>query len=116
MGVDLKLLPLLGMDFWASHDILRLERRRELWPAIDNLPQKDIPKPLSCHEARTKEGECCYGDQDTSPYGEGLKWTTAKALLTLKDHESVQDNWMNRAVWKYLEQMPPDWPIVLYWH
>ena len=57
MGVDLKLLPLIQRDFWVSHDILRLNRDRKLWPAIDALPQRDIPSPLSCHEVPTPEGE-----------------------------------------------------------
>lgn len=116
MGVDLKLLPLLTPDFWAAHDILRLERRSELWPAIQALPQLDIPKPLSCYEARTPEGEPCYGPVETDPYGNRMKWVTAGALLTLKDHESIRDDWQNRAVWAYLANIPEDWPIVLYWH
>lgn len=116
MGVDLTLMPLLSPDFWCAHDLLRLERRGELWPAIDGLPQKEIPKPIGCYVATSKDGETAYGDRDETPYGDKMKWTTAADLLTLKDHEAVQDNWMNRAVWSYLAAMPPTWPIVLYWH
>ncbi len=116
MGVDLKLLPLLAPDFWVSQDILRLEKRSELWPAIDALPQLDIPKPLTCHEASTPAGEPCYGQVETSRYGDRLKWVTAGALLTLKDNEAIKDDWRNCAVWAYLANMPEDWPIVLYWN
>lgn len=52
MGVDLTLMPLLSPDFWAAHDLIRLERRRELWDPIAVLPQLPIPKPLGCYVAR----------------------------------------------------------------
>lgn len=116
MGVDLKLLPLLSKSYWTAHDMLGLERRRELWPEIDKIPQRDIPGPVNCFLARGADGDPCYGSVEESPYGERLKFTTAGDLLALKDHDAVQDNFLNRAVWKYLAEMPPDWPIILYWH
>lgn len=116
MGVDLTLLPLIAKDFWCAHDILRIERRRELWESIMALSSAPVPKPLGCYFAHTNESDTCYGDITEDPYGEKLRWTTPKALLTLKDHEAVQDDWKNIAVWTYLAQMPDEWPIVLYWH
>lgn len=116
MGVDLTLMPLLSKDTWCSHDLIRLNRRRELWDPVAALPQWPIPKALSCHQARDpKTGETCYGDAETTPYGDRMTYTTAGDLFTLGDHEGVQDNWQNKAVWAYLANMPPDWPIVLYW-
>lgn len=116
MGVDLTLMPLLSKDFWAAHDVLRLERRRELWDAVTDLPAKPVPQKVSCYMARLPSGETGYGDLEQDPYGGALQYVTAADLLTLKYREEVQDNWMNRAVWSYLTKMPPDWPIVLYWH
>ena len=116
MGVDLTLLPLIAEDFWAAHDLLRVERRRELWPSITALPTLPIPEPLSCYVAQLENGECGYGRLAKDPYGSLLEYTTAGALLTLASHESVNDCWENRAVWAYLAQMPSEWKIVLYWH
>lgn len=116
MGVDLTLLPLIGPDFWAAQEMLRVERRPELWDNVNALPQKPIPKPLSCYLARDpKYGETIYGDIETDPYGGRPTYTTAGALYKLKDHKAVQDNWKNRAIWAFLEKLPADWPIVLYW-
>lgn len=116
MGVDLTLMPLLSKDYWAAHDMLRLERERDLWDPIAKLPQAPIPKPLSCHQARNKEtGDTCYGDAENTPYGDRMTYTTVADLLMLNDHEGVQDHWRNKAVWAYLAQMPGDWKIVLYW-
>lgn len=116
MGVDLKLLPLLAEDFWCAHEVLFVERRRELWDDVLALPQQPIPGKLSCYFARDSRGECCYGDITTDPYGGALHYTTAGALATLAGHESVQDNWKNKAIWASLAEMPEDWPIVLYWN
>ena len=117
MGLDLKLLPLLGRDYWASHDMLRLERNRELWSEIEKLPRNPIPQALSCYQAVSPTtGDPCYGDVERDPYGTPLTYITAADLLSLKNHEAVQGDWMNRAVWAYLAEMPGDWPIVLYWY
>lgn len=117
MGVDLRLLPLLSKDFWCAHEILSLERRRDLWDEILKLPQKPIPQPLSCFLATDKtSGEICYGYIETDPYGGRPHYTTAGDLVTLRDNHEVQDNPKNRAIWAYLAETPPDWPIVLYWH
>jgi len=112
MGIDLKLLPLLGLDHWAALDILQLERRHELWPEILALPSAVINEPLSCYETE----DACYGEVETSAYGEPLRWVRAAQLCDLKQHKGVQDNWRNRAVWAYLACMPAARPIVLYWH
>ena len=115
MGVDLTLAPLIQPNFWASHEMIQVERRRELWCEIDKLDQIDIPEPLACFFAQGME-DLEYGDRVESPYGERLKFTTPEQLMTLREHEAVKDNWRNRAVWSFLAEMPSDWPIVLYWH
>lgn len=110
MGVDVRLLPLIGRDFWAAHEILDLERCSHLWPQIRALPSEPIPQPFSFYQ---NEG---YGPRSEDGYGNPLRYVTAGALVTLADRPSVTDNWKNRAVWAYLAEMPPDWPIIIYWH
>ncbi len=115
MGVDLTLLPLISKDYWAAHDMINLERRSELWPLIEALPQKDIPQALSCFLARGSDGESKYGQETRTPYGMPMRYTTVGDLLALRDSGPVQNAWRNKAAWAYLAEMPPDWPIVLYW-
>ena len=116
MGVDLTLMPLMSKDFWASHDLLRLERRSEFWPEIAKIEKAEVPQPVYCYVARGQDGEAKYGELSETPYGTPLPWTTVGALLELKDHECVQEHRLNRAVWKYLSELPPDLPVALYWH
>jgi hypothetical protein len=115
MGVDLTLMPLIGKDYWAAHTQIDLGRNNDLWDRLMNMPTQEIPKPLCCYKAHNGEG-ATYGDVDKSPYGERLTFATVADLLKFKDCKEVQDDWENRAAWAYLEHMPPDWKIVLYWH
>jgi hypothetical protein len=116
MGVDLTLMPMLGRDGFAAHDLIRLERRRDLWTEIMALPAEPLTKPLNCLVARLPNGESGYGRLETDPYGERVHTVKAGDLAKLADNENVTDNWVNRAAWGYLAQMPPDWPVALYWH
>lgn len=118
MGVDLTLMPLMSKEIDRlplSRELIEIERRRELWDDINALPQKPLEK-LGCYKAYDKEGNTCYGDATETPYGEPITYTTAGDLLSLSDHPAVQDNWKNIAVWAYLEKIPRDWPVALYWH
>jgi hypothetical protein len=116
MGVDLTLMPLLEKDYWVSHALIRLERRRALWPKIEALGARPVPEPLTCFQGVGPDGDPAYGEITQDPYGQPLTWLPAGELATLHDDETVQDNWLNQAAWAYLRQMPPDWPVVLYWH
>lgn len=116
MSVSLTLLPILGKDMWVAHTSFRLEDRSELWPIVSELPTAHAPNGLTCHFARRPSGDHCYGHILSDPYGGPLQWVSAGALVSLADHPAVKDVWKNRAAWAYLEQMPADWPVVLYWH
>jgi len=117
MGVELRLLPVIQKNVWLSHEMWTVVGEYEFWKAIDSIPQQPITEPIGCFLAQDKKtGETTYGNVETDPYGSRLKYTTVSDLLTLKDHKVAQDNWRNRAVWAALQQMPPEWIIVLYWH
>lgn len=116
MGVELNLLPLYINNSWLSHQIIAIGKEYDLFDKINKLPQSEIPEALSCYLARDKEGETHYGYIMEDPYGNKLKWVTVGDLLSLKDSDSVKDNWKVRAAWAYLAEMPSDWKIVLYWH
>lgn len=118
MGVDLTFMPSLSEDRLSeAHDLISVERSSGLWPDIKRLVSKELEKPISCFYARNAQGKICYyGETDTDPYGGKLCWVKAAQLKMLRLHPAVTDNWKNRAVWAYLEQMPDNWPVVLYWH
>jgi hypothetical protein len=117
MGVDLTLLVFTGDNF--SHTMLDLERRSGLWEcitAIENMFGWNVPIPFYSFYGTMKNGERGYGDTQTTPYGDRLKYVHVKQLKPLSSNQYVLDNYNNRAVWAYLEQLPDDVQIALYWH
>lgn len=122
MGLDLKLMPFGGECPGAvnfAHTILCCERRRDLFELIlelDGREGQNVPTGfntfLSFDEALEKS---CYGETLETPYGERLHWVEARFLAVLASHADVLDNHLNRAVWAYLKELPPAWPVALYW-
>ena len=116
MGVDLTLMPLLSDAWWGSHDIWSVNRRRELWDAIDELEVHPVPGKFTGFMSSDDDGEYKYGEILADRYGEKLTYIDAGELAKLKDHEAVQDNWKNKGFWELISLMPPTYPIVLFWH
>lgn len=120
MGVDLRLLPIEceHENLWYSHSMLSLERRRELWPLFAELEKTSgvVDPSFTSFCGRQDNGENGYGKTLETPYGQPLTYLTAEQILTLKDHEAVQDNTTNRAIWAYLAHLNPKMKIALYWH
>jgi hypothetical protein len=115
MGVDLRLLPFSSPDADFSHDILKVERRRELWEPIAEIEKnrgRDVPDTFYSFSGAGEK----YGLTTKTPYGDNLRYVTAEDLLTLRRHKAVKDNHRNRAVWAWLAQMPHDTKVALYWH
>lgn len=122
MGVDLRLLPIDGdhgtvVNF--SHNVLSLERRRELWEPIAEIEKahgRDVPENFDSFIGRRADGETGYGRTIESPYGTPVRYVRAADLLPLAEHEAVTDNPKNHAAWAYLAALPADYKVALYWH
>lgn len=114
MGLDLALLP-FSYDL-CSFTVLQCERRRELWRVVTGLPAWPVDPGFSSYCGQIPGGGYAYGETQETPYGRRLTYTTVKHLLTLRDHEGVMDNPNNRAVWAYLNELPPSTKVALYWH
>src|SRR4051794_22704137 len=108
MGVDVSLYPVsFGDDDkgFYSFSILGLERRRELWDdlaKVSNYPCVSLTGHIGDNYCEKKED--CYGTK--------LRYALATDLAALANHEAVQDNPLNRAVWAYLGALNPDAKIV----
>ncbi len=117
MGLDLTLMPLHSKDRWVSFELIRIERDSDLFNAIFGIKPNPVPaESVQCFQASLGNGERGFGALTTDPYGSKLTYLTAGSLMTIQQHEGVQDDWKNRAVWRLLSEFPSDWPIVLYWH
>jgi hypothetical protein len=123
MGLDLSLLPVeaeFGDGTGFSHSVLALERRTGLFDAILDIEEREgAPVPgrfetFVCRDDRFEETH--YGDTRETPYGEPLLWVRAASLAELRSHPEATDFPRNRAVFAYVDALPPDTKVALYWH
>ncbi len=78
---------------------------------------------LSSFVSRVPDGkmkdECCYGEVTHDPYGKPLTYVRADALTKCLVTQRSQDTTMSHrqsAAARYVEQLPPETAIALYWH
>jgi hypothetical protein len=120
MGIDLLLLPIHPTDNTRAfaHTTLEVQRRHELLSLIRTLPSQPVPPFLETlvSMAGPQELEAwVQGDTQTDSYGDPLRCVRAEDLWLLANHPAVEDNFVNRATWAYLVQLPEDMLIAIYW-
>lgn len=122
MSVDLVLMPALGKDCEAAHDMLNCHRRYELFDeirALDSRPvdiDDGIDSGVCCYLALNADtGSAHYGVAFKDYYGDPLRIVTVGELLKVSWHDGVRDNFHNRGIWRLLAEYPADWPVVLFW-
>lgn len=125
MGLDLALLP---FDYdrsgtpatHFSHTILDCDESGTLFRAIGAVEHRcdqDVPagfRSFMSRDARYEDYH--YGETVETGYGGPLRWLTAEELLPFRGYVGVLDSDKNRAVWAYLEVLPPRTKVALYWH
>jgi hypothetical protein len=120
MGLDLTLLPLHHQSEITSRNIMcydKLRVRRE--DDIINMLREDDPTTLVTQALPpgAKLVSPMYEPKKTSrkdPYGDELKYAFAKDFKKFKWPEEMDRR--NKGVRAYLKALPPDIPIILYWH
>ena len=120
MGVDLMLLP-MDADFNNSafaYTTLEVRRRRELWPLICALPSE--PVPPSFESLLSLEGPPDWdfwvqGNTQVDGYEKPLFCVLAEHLLSLASHPAIEEEYLNKAAWAYLAQLPGETRVALYW-
>jgi len=109
MGPDLTLIP-MGSDSpeWGfGHELIDLERNRDLFYKIMELPTSAVPKNFSTFRGKGEDGEHCYGDTQKTPYGEPLTAVTMGELKMLG---------IPGPPGAYVEASRDEQRVALYWH
>lgn len=120
MGVDLTLMPAFGQDAQFSQDMLRLARDPELFRSI-TVKEREHGAPVKkggvhTYMAQTAEiQERHYGAIDRTPYGQKLMYITANHLKEAFAGVAV-DGWKNKAIKAFINELPDDLEVFLYWH
>lgn len=124
MGVDLKLLPLYHKTASFSTQVIMLERNYALFNAIETKVKevgKGLVNPISAYVAYDEQGNTCYGELTYDAFGKRLTYLLAKDLKQVFlgfefAENSESDSWENRAAKAFVNELPNDLPVYLYWH
>ena len=122
MGVDLKLLPIFSRmsgTKWLSHSVIELQRKSELFEKIIEIEKKVgilVPPDFTSYLSRGEGNEePHYGETCWTPYGDPVRYVRVKDLLKFQYCDDVMYDFLNRAVWAYLKELPKDTRIALFW-
>jgi hypothetical protein len=121
MGLDLSVVPVNyhQMDWWLGNNRLGFNRDYFLFEQIDSKGRTDLdPLPKICNPKPLPPNVQFdwYDDEGletitTDPYGTPLTYVTAGELAEVKS----EHDW-NAAIIAMMKALPPQTPVVLYWH
>lgn len=120
MGLDLRILPQYSNQSDFSHDVIGLHRDYDLFEIINNLEnEKGVKAPNTgigsfCGTSKKIEGSC-YGDTIDTPYGERICSVMSKDLKDALSNYNTE-SWKNKAFLAFINELPNDLMIWLYWH
>lgn len=124
MGVDLLLIPfeshddLKGINAGISYSSLEVVRSRDMWDEILALESQAVPERFLTPFGDVYPDEPNYWNRETSVdvYDKPLRWVFAGDLASLRNYQNIPKESRNRAVWAYLEQLPPSTRVALFWY
>ena len=120
MGIDLRILPQYSQNADFAHDLIGLHRDSDLFERVDKLENekgKEVPrKGIRSFTGGDKESEePRYSTTIETPYGDVMKGVLAGELKeVLADYKT--ESWKNKAFLAFLNELPNDLEIWLYWH
>lgn len=115
MSLDLTLCPYdwpgrIDWDFFLAYTRLRCGGASGF---AERLERSGVtPHPLPPRSRFSWYGDEGLKDYTTDPYGTPLTYLTAAELLSVAPPENER----GPSVWAYLKALPPDTPVVLWWH
>jgi hypothetical protein len=120
MGMDLRILPQYSQNADFAHDLIDLHRDSDLFEHVaklENEQGKEIPRKgiySFTGKDETFEGSC-YGSTIETAYDDVMKGVLAGELKeVLADYKT--ESWKNKAFIAFLNELPNDLEIWLYWH
>ena len=119
MGKDLIILPQYSQNADFAYDLIYLHRNSDLFERVGKLENekgKEVPrKGIYSFAVRDDTSEePCYGTTIETPYGDVMKGVLVGELKeVLVDYKT--ESWKNRAFIAFLNELPNDLEIWLYW-
>lgn len=123
MGVDLTILPFFnesmpGESLSFAHTNIVVAREQAIFHIFEIAQTRhgrDVPENFRCYLATGPYGDPCYGTLTEDPYGDNLQYVRAMHVKpALAGYTSRY--WKNRALAKYILELPDELAIAIYWH
>jgi len=120
MGLDLTVAPIQfhTMDWWLANNRLSFDRNYALFSQIAPIGRGDgklVCKPKPLPEGKRLDWYADEGCKQVTedPYGTPLTYVPAAEFRKVKPKGT--NDW-NKAILAFLKTLPPDTPVVLWWH
>lgn len=118
MGTDLTLVldrhgQAFDMGWFLGYDRMSVPRDYELFSLISEAGTNPLPPTVKFE---------WYGDEGLEaktedPYGDPLRWIVAGELARVfEKHFGERGYGHGVAIMHYLSHLPPDTPVILFWH
>jgi hypothetical protein len=120
MGLDLTILPQYDYNADFSHDLISLHRDSDLFDLIKEIENKigvEVPeKGIYSYTGKNKTFDgICYGKTIKKPCGYVMKSVLAGELKKVLANYKTK-SWKNKAFIAFLNEMPDNLEVWLYWH
>lgn len=121
MGLELRLLITQRAD-WLAHEQLAMPTDSRMFRLlIDELNKNGFTVPkngVHCYCARDKSGETAYGAVTHDPYGSIIRGLNSHQIATVmaKFKDEYKDDWQFNSVFAFLQHIPAQNIIYLYFH
>jgi len=119
MGMYLRLLPQYSYNADFAHDILECDRDCEMFGIISEAEKQNgrqVPRRgINSFSGMGEGDEPCYGKTLETPYGDEMNSVQAKKLKEVLATYKPE-GWRNKAVIAFLNELPDELEIWLYWH
>ena len=118
MGINLTLLPQYSKNDEFSLDVLECHRDSDMFSIIKEVEKNNgsqIVNVISTYVAINKKGKMRYGKTKQTLNGKNIYSVRACALKkALAEYKTK--NWRNKAVISFLNEMPNDLEVWLFWN
>ena len=119
MSLQLKLLPEFKKGWGCAWDILQLSFDDVLFAKIISLERRNgiaIKKPIETYvSSNSAFHDSVYGLTQKTPYGDTIKGVKAGDLKKL-DKNYIHLKWRNSACFGFIQNIPDDQMVWLFWY
>ena len=119
MGMALRLLPQYSKNADFAHDILECDPDYDMFGIISEAEKQNgrqVPRNgINSFSGRLANNKLGYGKTIETPYGDEMNSVQAKKLKEVLTTYNPK-GWRNKAIIAFLNELPDELEVWLYWY